>query len=232
MMHLMQIGLAMFNAEMRNRRFPANFRGADGKPLLSWRVQLLPFIEGGEIYKEFNLDEPWDSEHNKKLIPKIPAVFRGDPKAGLPEGHTIVMAFAGEGTPFGGEKGITVPQIKDGLSNTIALVAVGPDKAVPWTKPQDLPFDLGQPDRGVGPDVRPRIQRRHVRRRGVSAAQGHSPGYAQGARHPRRRRAGRYGRRSRGNAGIAPNECAKCFWRAPGVSPGMAVTRSPCQSPG
>ena len=28
-----------------------------------------------QIYKQLKLDEPWDSDHNKKLVAKMPAVF-------------------------------------------------------------------------------------------------------------------------------------------------------------
>ncbi len=70
--NLKQIGLAMHNYHDTHRSFPtvANFDKA-GKPLLSWRVQLLLFLDQAELYKEFHLDEPWDSEHNKKLIAKM-----------------------------------------------------------------------------------------------------------------------------------------------------------------
>ena len=47
---------------------PAYTADKDGKPLLSWRVLILPYVEQNELYKQFHLDEPWDSEHNKPLI--------------------------------------------------------------------------------------------------------------------------------------------------------------------
>jgi RNA polymerase sigma factor (sigma-70 family) len=47
----------------------------DGKPLLSWRVALLPFLEQDNLYKQFHLDEPWDSPHNRKLVAHMPAVY-------------------------------------------------------------------------------------------------------------------------------------------------------------
>ena len=59
-----------------HREFPARaIFDKQGKPLLSWRVQILPFVEEGELFKQFHLDEPWDSEHNKPLIAKMPAVY-------------------------------------------------------------------------------------------------------------------------------------------------------------
>ena len=45
---------------------------ASGKPLLSWRVAILPGLEQGNLYKQFRLDEPWDSPHNLTLLPLMP----------------------------------------------------------------------------------------------------------------------------------------------------------------
>lgn len=55
--------------------FPASY-GRDQTPKLSWRVALLPFLGEDALYKEFHLDEPWLSEHNKSLIPRMPDVYR------------------------------------------------------------------------------------------------------------------------------------------------------------
>jgi hypothetical protein len=152
MARLSQISRAMFSAETQTGRYPsAALRDAGGKPLLSWRVQLLPYLDGGaEIYKQFHLDEPWDSAHNKKLIAKMPDIYKGDPKDDVPEGHTTVMVFTGAGTPFGLDKGFSQTQIRDRFGDTISFVAAGPDKAVPWTKPQDLPFDPTNPIAALG----------------------------------------------------------------------------------
>src|SRR6516165_4525732 len=54
---------------------PAAIADADGSPLLSWRVAILPFIEQDGLYKQIKLDEPWDSEHNKKLIAQMPEIY-------------------------------------------------------------------------------------------------------------------------------------------------------------
>src|SRR3712207_2423045 len=81
-----------------------------GRPLLSWRVHLLPFLNEEKLYKEFHLDEPWDSEHNKKLIPRMPRVYQG-PNRGLnAAGKTIYLAPVGEAAAFpGGPKGVRFP---------------------------------------------------------------------------------------------------------------------------
>jgi hypothetical protein len=137
--NLKQIGLAMHNYHDVNGTFPTNSKTKDGKPGLSWRVSLLPFLEEGELYKQFKLNEPWDSDHNVKLIEKMPKVF-APVRGKANNGQTFYQMFAGKQTfldPDG--PGVMMAQITDGLSNTLMVVEGG--KAVTWTKPDDIPYD-------------------------------------------------------------------------------------------
>src|SRR5262249_7254639 len=73
---LRQIGLAFPSYRDPDDHFRAQaIWDAKGKPLLSWRVAILPFIEEEALYRQFKLDEPWDSPHNKKLIPLMPKTY-------------------------------------------------------------------------------------------------------------------------------------------------------------
>jgi hypothetical protein len=143
--NLKQIALAMHNYHDAYRGFPpAALMSKDKKPLLSWRVAILPFIEQAPLYQRFKLDEPWDSEHNKKLIPLMPSIY-ADPRGKNKEpGMTYYQVFVGPGTVFepmnrGPLANIRIPNdIPDGTSNTILAVEAG--KPVIWTKPDDLPF--------------------------------------------------------------------------------------------
>jgi hypothetical protein len=137
--NLKQIALAFHNFHDTYNEVPADITDKDGKPLLSWRVQLLPFIEQDNLYKQFNRDEAWDSPHNKPLLAKMPAVF-ASPRVKLKEaGHTTYLGFAGPGAMFEPGKKLQMASITDGLSNTI--FAVESSTAYPWTRPIDLPFD-------------------------------------------------------------------------------------------
>lgn len=148
--HLKQLGLAMHNYHDINKHFPARASfDSQGKPLLSWRVHLLPFLEQGDLYREFHLDEPWDSPHNRKLIPRMPSVYQ-NPSAPAKPGMAHYVALVGKGTLFEGSKGRSIAEIRDGTSNTVMLVEVNPDRAVIWTKPEDLPFDPDNPLAGLG----------------------------------------------------------------------------------
>jgi hypothetical protein len=149
-----QISLAMHNyAAAHNTLPPAASYSADGKPLLSWRVHVLPYLGEHELYKEFKLDEPWDSEHNKKLIARMPAAYADpDPavRGALGEaGRTTFVGPAGEGLALHGREGRTIRAFSDGTSNTIALVEVTPDRAVVWTQPADWDVDKNDPLAGV-----------------------------------------------------------------------------------
>jgi hypothetical protein len=132
-------------------RFPAAAGyGKDGRPLLSWRVYLLPYLGQKDLSEQFRLDEPWDSDHNKKLIGKMPPVFDS---TGVPRlaaaGRTTYLAPRGEATMFPDKQGVRVADVADGTSNTIFVVDADDARAVPWTKPQDLDFDPADPARGL-----------------------------------------------------------------------------------
>jgi hypothetical protein len=125
---------------------PAVVYGKDGRPLYSWRVLLLPYIEQGELFKQFHLDEPWDSPHNIHLLERMPGSYAPPPgkKSRLPPYHTVYHVFVGKGTAFEGKKGLKIPEdFPDGTSNTILIVEAG--TPVPWTKPEDLVYDPDGP---------------------------------------------------------------------------------------
>jgi hypothetical protein len=136
--NLKQIALAWHNYHDTLGSFPANECDKKGKPLLSWRVQILPFLEQDELYKQFKLDEPWDSEHNKKLIDKMPKVYA--PVRGPADGgKTFYQAFTGSHGLIESGQQRTLAGITDGTSNTLMVVEAA--KPVVWTKPDDLEFN-------------------------------------------------------------------------------------------
>ena len=147
--NMKQLGLAFHNYHDTYLSFPRADGDADGSHTgLSWRVHLLPLLDEAELYQEFHLDEPWDSEHNKMLIEKMPAVF--DSPGVTEEGKTSLHVFAGDKTPFHGEKGLSMAAFTDGTSNTILAVMAGADAAETWTKPGGLEFDPKTPKKALG----------------------------------------------------------------------------------
>jgi hypothetical protein len=184
--NLKKIARAMHSYNDTMGTLPPAVLSKGGRPLLSWRVLLLPYLDQGDLYRQFRLDQPWDSPHNRKLLARMPAVYR-TPSA-RPD-TTFYQVFVGQGTAFeparpgtvpgsgsgpgagdgpmgggaggdvrtgsaradGPSAGLRLPaDFPDGTSNTLLVVEAG--RAVPWTKPEDLPYaPTGQLPRLGGP---------------------------------------------------------------------------------
>jgi prepilin-type processing-associated H-X9-DG protein len=141
--NLKQIGLALHNyASTYGNQVPVYAVGAKGqplknaadKPLLSWRVALLPYVDQQALYNQFKLDEPWDSPNNKKLIEQMPKIYAPVNKPGKPGYTHLQMAIGPNALSAVGTR---IPaSFPDGMSNTIAVSEAA--EPVIWTKPDDV----------------------------------------------------------------------------------------------
>lgn len=146
---LKQIGLAMHNFYDTYKVFPPHaLASKDGKKMLSWRVLILPFLDQNQLYQQFHLDEPWDSEHNIKLVAQMPLVYAEATASEIntTDGKTRLQVPLLENSVFGRSGGgASFREITDGTSNTVMVVQVPKDKAVIWTKPNDAVVDPANP---------------------------------------------------------------------------------------
>ncbi len=144
MNNLKQIALAIHSYHDANGHLPNDIVDKNGKPILSWRVAILPYIEQNNVYKQFKLDEPWDSEHNKQWSQVAIKTYLS-PTAPIPNpaGKTNYQAFVGPGTVFEPGKKIKFTDITDGTSNTIMVIETA--DVVEWAKPGGIPFDPKKP---------------------------------------------------------------------------------------
>lgn len=144
--NLKQIALAMLNHHDAQGKFPLS-APPNSQPGLSWRVHLLPYLGEEELYRQFNLNEPWDSATNKPLVEKMPQVYMHPNVRGLEKGRTVYVVPAGSETVFPPGDALTFAQVRDGTSNTILLLEVDPSRAVIWTQPEDwLSNGTGNPE--------------------------------------------------------------------------------------
>jgi prepilin-type processing-associated H-X9-DG protein len=145
--NLKQITLALLNYESAYGAFPPRaIQDPRGRPLLSWRVAILPFLEEKhDLYDKFHLDEPWDSPHNRSLIDEMPSGYYCPGQTDWARNLTIYQVLDGPGVFLDGKRPTRISEISDGLAQTIAVVEGR--VAVPWTSPQDVSFRPDEPFR-------------------------------------------------------------------------------------
>jgi prepilin-type processing-associated H-X9-DG protein len=147
--NLKQIGLAMHNYHDTYGSFPpAMTLDPDGKPLLSWRVLLLPFLDENSLYEQFKLDEPWDSPNNQPLLAKMPKTYVCPSFPVSAPDVSTYQVLVGPGTLFEAPRGARISDLTDGTSNTLLVVET--NAPVPWSKPSDLTYQPKAPVAGLG----------------------------------------------------------------------------------
>jgi len=158
--NLRQIGLGIHNFDAAQGALPARvLYTKDDKPGLSWRVHILPYLEQDALFKQFKLDEPWDSPNNKPLVAKMPKFYL-KPGGDAAKGETYVKVFHGEKGIFSNNVESVVQRQKvkgnrtfwsvtsltsspRGSSNVIFAAEAG--DPVIWTKPDDIDYDPKKP---------------------------------------------------------------------------------------
>jgi len=137
--HVKIVSLAMHNYYDAYKSLPPAYTtDEDGKPLQSWRVLILPFIEEQRLYDQIRRDEPWDSEYNKQFHDQMPSIYVCDsakPDA-KKKGLTSYMRVVGPETSTDGPHTVTFNEVTAGLSNVIGVLEVIPTTC--WMAPVDI----------------------------------------------------------------------------------------------
>jgi prepilin-type processing-associated H-X9-DG protein len=142
--NLKQIGLALHNYHDTYKTFPpAYIADADGKPMHSWRVLILPFIESSHVYQQYDFNEPWNGPNNSQLAHMMPAVYRCPTDPVITTNTTAYLAISGKGSVFNDGQGSSIMNITDGASNTILVTEVA-GSTVHWMEPRDLDLNTMQ----------------------------------------------------------------------------------------
>jgi hypothetical protein len=131
------IALALQQYEIRNGTLPpAYIADADGKPMHSWRVLLLPYLEQSALYRQYRFDEPWDGPNNSQLHLERIRLYEC-PSDNCLSRNTSYVVVTGAKTIWPGATPTKLADIKDGPNNTIILVEVH-NSGIHWMEPRDL----------------------------------------------------------------------------------------------
>ena len=141
MNNMRQISIALdMYVNTHNAYPPPYVTDADGKPLYSWRVLILPYLDQDALYSRYKLDEAWDSPNNKPLSDTVIKIFQNPAEENLVEPLTNYVVVQGKETMFPPDGKMTYGNIKDGTANTIMVVEIsGSD--IHWAEPRDLDFN-------------------------------------------------------------------------------------------
>ncbi len=144
--NLTAISLALQAYIKDNGTLPPTAIYRAGRPRLSWRVALLPYLGHTDLFNKFNRGNSWSDDENSELLQSIPAVFQSPTRFNEMTNYVLVT---GKQTAFADDLPTPVARITDGMSNTVLLVEVNDRAAVPWTKPEDYELDASNPKRGL-----------------------------------------------------------------------------------
>ena len=140
--NLSRIAQAMRNYHDTYGSFPpAVTYSADGKPMHSWRVLLLPFLGEEGLSARYNRNEPWDSPANSQLLSQMPKVY-ACPSAPPSVGETHYAVPVGPQAMFPFDRAVAIREVTDEISHTI-LVLETLGSNLNWMAPLDVPVGTG-----------------------------------------------------------------------------------------
>lgn len=134
--NLKWLGLALHNYHDEWGSFPPAVNlDAEKRPMHSWRVLLLPFVDHAPLYDRYNVDEPWNSSHNA-AIAETHIHWYACPSSDYDRGVNYV-AIIGPQTLWPDNGARRLEEVTDERGSTLALIEVHSEE-IPWMEPRDL----------------------------------------------------------------------------------------------
>jgi hypothetical protein len=136
-----QLGVALHNYHVDQGCFPpAYVADEDGRPMHSWRVLLLPYLEEMEkrAYKKYDFTQPWNGPNNKALaesMGRAPGYFRSWDDKLAEKSWTTYVAVTGDDAEWR-RRGLMMAYLVNEGSDKFLLVEV-PNSGIHWMEPRD-----------------------------------------------------------------------------------------------
>lgn len=135
--HLEKVAEALRAYARDNEHLPPTYSSANGFQTLSWRVEILPYLGYQKLYEKFDKSVPWNRPPNDELLKFIPEVYTSPERFDV-NTNILMPALSGFIGGDGGGGALNEDRIEDGVANTLLLIEVNDDQAVPWTAPKDF----------------------------------------------------------------------------------------------
>ena len=171
MRNLKQVGVALHAYHKTYGCFPpAYIADKNGKPMHSWRVLILPFLDLEGLYKQYHFDEPWDGPKNRKLHSIPMPIYRCPSDGPVSQTMSSYVAVVGAGTAWPGATSAKLADFSDGANQTIMLVEMV-NSGIHWMEPKDL--DFAKMPMAINAKSGKGISGEHARGANVAFADGH-----------------------------------------------------------
>lgn len=140
--NLKQIALALHNYVDDNGSLPPAYTvDANGKPLHSWRTLILPYLDHKALYDKIDLTKAWDDPVNADVF-KTNVPTYSCPSGGLPPSQTTYMVVVTSTSCIRRTEPRKLSDVTDNRSETLLVVEVDLEHAVPWMAPRDADESL------------------------------------------------------------------------------------------
>lgn len=128
------IGISLRNFGQWRGRLPRAIRTDEaGRPLSSWRFQIMPYVEGFML--DLVYDARWDDSANRVFAGDRSWIFCWSAATDSSESlHTNVVAITGPGTAFDGDRAVRLGDLDPG---TVLAIEIA-DSGTHWMEPGDL----------------------------------------------------------------------------------------------
>lgn len=141
--NLRRIGLALHNYHDKYGSFPPAFLAdSEGRPMHSWRVLILPFLDQTPLYNQYRFDEPWNGPHNSQLHDQLAGVVFHCPSEESDPDHqrqTSYVAVVGPETAWPAPDAAGRSDMTNRPGPTIQVIEVA-NSGIHWMEPRDLTY--------------------------------------------------------------------------------------------
>ncbi len=152
--NLKNIGIAILNYESEHHSLPPPFvADKDGKPMHSWRVLILPYLDRRDLYDQYKFDEPWNGPNNRELSKHWPRIFTCPADQHVfanDAGSTSYVAIVGKHPLWRLGAPRKLANLADASSTVMLLEVANSD--INWMEPRDFALDDPSSQTAVAPN--------------------------------------------------------------------------------